>query len=211
MANRIQGVHEKVLECAKAEFLEKGYKDASLRIIAHNANTTTGSIYTRFSHKEGLFEAVVGAIAEEFKEWFCNVHRNFHNISIKVQKKITFRHFDEGRSQIMNSIVDYVYDHFDIFKILLTGAEGTRFSSFLNDLVEIENESIIKFIKDTGNDALNSKRVSPELSHILVSAYFSGLFEIVLHDMTKDATIIYAKQLMRFFSQGWDDIFTPSN
>ena len=34
MAKQIEGVYEAVLECAKKEFLEKGYKDASLRTIA---------------------------------------------------------------------------------------------------------------------------------------------------------------------------------
>ena len=46
MARQIEGVYERVLECAKQEFLEKGYKDASLRGIAANAGTSTGSIYT---------------------------------------------------------------------------------------------------------------------------------------------------------------------
>ena len=56
MAKQIEGVYEAILSCAKKEFLEKGYKDASLRVIAQEAGTSTGSIYTRFGDKEGLFE-----------------------------------------------------------------------------------------------------------------------------------------------------------
>ena len=48
LAKQIEGVYEAVLECAKKEFLEKGYKDASLRTIAQEAGTSTSSIYTRF-------------------------------------------------------------------------------------------------------------------------------------------------------------------
>ena len=59
MAKQIEGVYEAVLDCAKKEFLEKGYKDASLRTIAQEANTSTGSIYTRFGDKEGLFSSDV--------------------------------------------------------------------------------------------------------------------------------------------------------
>ena len=59
LAKQIKGVYEAILDCAKQEFLEKGYKDASLRTIAREANTSTGSIYTRFQDKEGLFKAVV--------------------------------------------------------------------------------------------------------------------------------------------------------
>ena len=41
MANRIEGVTEKLLEQAMKEFLDKGYTGASLRTIAENAGTTT--------------------------------------------------------------------------------------------------------------------------------------------------------------------------
>lgn len=34
VAKQIEGVYDKLIECAKVEFLEKGFKDASLRTIA---------------------------------------------------------------------------------------------------------------------------------------------------------------------------------
>ncbi len=37
MASRVEGFDEKILACAKEEFLEKGYTDASIRTIAQNA------------------------------------------------------------------------------------------------------------------------------------------------------------------------------
>ena len=55
MAKQVEGISEKVELCAKKEFLEKGYVDASLRTIAAEAGTTTGTIYSRYGGKEGLF------------------------------------------------------------------------------------------------------------------------------------------------------------
>ena len=46
MAKQKVGVYDKVLECAKEEFLSRGFLDASLRSIAQAADTSTGSIYT---------------------------------------------------------------------------------------------------------------------------------------------------------------------
>ena len=51
MAKKKSGVYDRVLECAKEEFLSKGFLDASLRTIAQAADTSTGSIYTRFGDK----------------------------------------------------------------------------------------------------------------------------------------------------------------
>ena len=58
MAKQVEGISEKVELCAKKEFLEKGYVDASLRTIAAEAGTTTGTIYSRYGGKEGLFSAI---------------------------------------------------------------------------------------------------------------------------------------------------------
>ena len=58
VAKQKAGVYDKVLECAKEEFLSKGFLDASLRTIAQAAETSTGSIYTRFGDKEGLFNGL---------------------------------------------------------------------------------------------------------------------------------------------------------
>lgn len=41
MAKQKAGVYDKVLECAKEEFLSKGFLDASLRTIAQEAETST--------------------------------------------------------------------------------------------------------------------------------------------------------------------------
>ena len=41
MAKQIKGVYEAILDCAKREFLENGYKDASLRTIAREAVSYT--------------------------------------------------------------------------------------------------------------------------------------------------------------------------
>ena len=48
----------------KKEFLEKGYKDASLREIAEKAGTSTGAIYIRYPDKGALFSALVEPVAE---------------------------------------------------------------------------------------------------------------------------------------------------
>lgn len=66
MAKQVEGISEKVELCAKKEFLEKGYVDASLRTIAAEAGTTTGTIYSRYGGKEGLFSAIVEPVAKEF-------------------------------------------------------------------------------------------------------------------------------------------------
>ena len=49
-----------ILSAAMQEFLEKGYKSASLRNIVKTAGVTTGAFYGYYDSKEDLFEALVG-------------------------------------------------------------------------------------------------------------------------------------------------------
>ena len=87
MTKPIEGVSERILSCATEEFLEKGYSDASLRTIAAKAGTTTGSIYSRFKDKEGLFAAIVGPVAEYMMNLFVKTQEEFHAVEPERQPK----------------------------------------------------------------------------------------------------------------------------
>ena len=121
MAKQIEGVYEAILSCAKKEFLEKGYKDASLRVIAQEAGTSTGSIYTRFGDKEGLFEAIVGPAAGQLTEMFLKIQKDFHNLNEDTQRAEMGKYTSEHQIDML----DLIYDHFDEFRLLLDCAEGS--------------------------------------------------------------------------------------
>ena len=59
MAKRVAGVTEKLMECAKEEFLANGYENASLRVIAEKAGSSKGAIYIRYPDKESLYRSLV--------------------------------------------------------------------------------------------------------------------------------------------------------
>ena len=88
MSKAVEGVTEKIEECARKEFKSKGYVEASLRTIAMEAGTTTGSIYSRYGGKEGLFSALVEPAAREFTEIFEDVQkRNFMRWRVRCRQK----------------------------------------------------------------------------------------------------------------------------
>lgn len=202
MAKQIEGVYERVFDCAKEEFLQKGFKDASLRTIAKNAGTSTSSIYTRFQDKEGLFDAIVSPVVDKMKHWFLTIQEDFHRIDPKTQEQMMYDYGEEGTEQM----VDFIYDHFDIFQLLLICSYGTASQDFLNDLVEIEVEYTVKYLECIKNDALRNGRVSTQFLHIVTSAYYSGIFEVVLHNMEKEEARSYVRQLREFYYAGYETL-----
>ena len=204
LAKQVEGVTDRLLDCAKTEFLEKGFKDASLRVIAENANTSTGSIYTRFGGKEGLFDAIVRTTADSFVNKFCNELEIFDSMpAISWEKMLAYT------AKRQSILTDMIYDDFSAFKLLVCHAEGTIFSDFIHTIVVADVNYTLKYIDMIGNDAIVSKRLTPALLHMLCSSYWSGVFEMVVHDMSKENASVYIHQLTRFFQCGWRDVFSP--
>ena len=49
----------KILKIAKKEFMEQGYMNASMRVIAEKSGCTTGMLYSRFADKNKIFSILV--------------------------------------------------------------------------------------------------------------------------------------------------------
>ena len=205
MAKQIEGVYEAVLACAKKEFLEKGYKDASLRVIAQAAGTSTGSIYTRFKDKAGLFNAIVGPAADQLKDMFVEIQENFHSLDDSTQEA----EMGEYTSRHQMEMLEYIYDHFDEFRLLLDCSDGTRFSSFVDELVDIEVEYTYKYMEVINCESVKSGVVTEDFIHIIVTAYFNGMFEVVRHNMSRDDARKYIRLLNRYHMQGFSTVFNP--
>lgn len=203
MAKQIEGVYENLMRCAQQEFLEKGFALASLRTIAQEAGTSTGSIYTRFGDKEGLFRAIAEPVVDAFKAMFRKIQEDFHQFPEEEQRaemgQYTALHQEE--------LLDYIYDHFDVFRLLLDGAHGTRFSCFLDELVDIEVDYTYKYMEVIGCESVKSGLVTEEFIHIIVTAYFNGMFEVVRHNMDRAAAYRYVKMLNRYHMAGFGTVF----
>ena len=126
MANRIEGVTEKLLEQAMKEFLDKGYTGASLRTIAENAGTTPRSVYTRYGDKEGLFAALVSECADTLKNMFISYMKDYGE-SLLMNRKISFTMINSMRNTRTTSIpLSIIYTKTSMFSSCLSAAARTH-------------------------------------------------------------------------------------
>ena len=205
MAKQLEGVYERVLECAKQEFLSCGYKDASLRVIAANAGTSTSSIYTRFGDKEGLFREIVEPVVEDTMSMFLEMQESFHQFDAETQKSVMGKYTAKG----IDGFLEYMYDNFDAFRLLLDASYGTKFQNFVDKLAWIEVEYTFKYMEVIQCDSVKSGAVTEEFMHIVATAYFDGLFEVVRHNMPLEDAKRYVKMLQKYHMAGFDTIFWP--
>ena len=203
MSKPIEGVSERILASAKEEFLEKGYSDASLRTIAAEADTTTGSIYSRYKDKEGLFGAIVDPVAEHLIELFLETQEHFHALEASRQNEM----MEECLSVGMLRMVDDIYDHFEEFQILLDASHGTRYTDFVERLVDIETEYTYKYMEAVQVQNETSQLVTEDFIHIMTHAMIESVFEIVRHKMGKEQAYKYVDMLEKYHYGGWNTIF----
>lgn len=68
---------ERIMECAKVEFLKKGFQATQLKDIVTAAKVTTGAIYRHFKDKEALFFALI----EDVYHYTLGQHRTIAEAS----------------------------------------------------------------------------------------------------------------------------------
>lgn len=180
MAKQLEGVSERILNCAKAEFLDKGHTDASLRAIAAAADTSTNSIYVRIGDKEGLFSAIVEPALNEMTERFLKIQEEFHRMDSTAQAAHMAEYADGGTMEL----VDYMYDHLDEFRLLLDASYGTRFHNFIDELVRIEVEYTYKYMETVGYPTHLGDTLTEKLLHIVTTSRFESIFEVIRHGAT---------------------------
>ena len=192
----------KILRCARDEFLSKGYKDASLRSVVKTAGVTTGAVYGYFKDKESLFEALVGEAANNLKNQFLESQKEFKILNIDEKAKIVI----DYSSEQMDAFVDYIYDNYDSFKLIVCSSKGTKFENYIDELIEIEEDYTYAFVCELVDKGYKRDYVNKELIHMLTSSLFTGVFEVVAHDMNKEHAKRYIIQLFKFFSAGWKEL-----
>ncbi|MDO4330393.1 MAG: helix-turn-helix domain-containing protein [Lachnospiraceae bacterium] len=191
-----------ILEAGKKEFLAYGYEKASLRRIAGAASVTTGAIYGYFPGKEALFEALTGAVREEMVELYRQSHQEFAQLPPRLQPDALITITDESIPWMVN----YIYDHFDTFKLLLCCNAPGASERFFDQLAEIEEQSCWDLVNAMESIGHPVPKLNDALIHILCRSFFQQIQEFVSHDVSREEAVACALTLARFQHAGWRHI-----
>lgn len=73
-------------------------------------------------------------------------------------------------------------------------------------MIDIDVKYTFRFMQCTGRGALTDDQTGALMVHMLSNAFYSGLFETIRHDLSRQEAIVYALRLRRFFRMGWADL-----
>ena len=203
---QLTDTQKRILEVGKREFLKKGFKDASMRAVVKEAGFTQGAFYGYYDSKEALFDALVAPAAEGLVSQFKQA-QDAHYDLIPEGKTAESQRLS---TEYLRYFLEYIYENFDAFKLILCCSSGTKYESFVHDLVELEVTQTEQYYRQLERQGKLEGSVSHELNHLVTSAYFTAVFEVVVHDMSRERAMSYVEELAVFFNCGWNGLLKIS-
>ncbi len=197
----------KLLESARAEFLEKGYMKASLRTICKNAGLTTGALYFFFKDKDDLFcslvkdaiEGIRGVMLMHYKE------ERQHVENVDMSEEI----MDDGSDDLEAAIqaIHQMYQYRNDVLLVLTKSQGSSMENIFDQFVEESEEHIQTIAKEI-------QRQRPEIVidhnyiHWLAHMQIDAFVYMITHIENEIEAIRYMAQAVTFMIEGWNGMLT---
>ena len=203
MATKAEETQRNILLTAKRHFLSDGLTGASLRNIVKDAGLTTGAFYKYYPTKEALFDALTDPYLEHIYEIYDQVVSEFEKLSADDQTKNMASISDEGMEQML----DYVYDHYDNYKLLLKCGDSGKYEDFIHGMVDREIKSSHRYLEKMKEDGVEVPVVDDSLMHMIYTGFFSSIFQIIEHDIDRITAKENIKQLKQFNIGGWERLW----
>ncbi len=193
--------HEKIVAAAKREFLTYGFTDASMRRIAYDAGMSASGLYKHFASKEEMFSALVEPACQGLQDAI----RQEINDQDRIIGTGDLSIWENGKDAKLT--ISYIYDHLDVFRLIICRSQGTKYETFLHDLAVLEEETTLAFMEVLKKQGVKLNDFSEKELHLLITANINAVFQTVEHDFSREEALHYADTLDRFFSAAWKEFF----
>ena len=197
MANKNHDLDEKIIQSAIQEFTIYGFKNASLRKIAANANVTIGAIYTRYKTKDDLFCSLLQPLLTKIETAFQIIKKNyqdnvFKNFSFSIQKEYEI-------------ILDLLFDEYSYAYLLLCKSQGSRLEHFFDDIIERKIKETKYFFEQ-----MHIHGINPFVLKWLITSQFQLYFQIFKEGYDRAVAKSIIHDVMIYHQAGWEKLLQLS-
>ena len=188
----------KILRTAKQEFFINGFADTNVRAIAEKAGGTTGALYNLFDNKDGIFEALVSGVFDEFLAIVTH-HDVFgaENFGMKTSDLSAIIELSQRRFLRM---VDFFYDNWDAMKLIVCCSKGSSYEHIFDKAIDITEKDTFRLLK---LDGVKMSRRIRFFIHVMVTSHFENLKEIFYHNLKKSEAVEYVLDFNIYHCAGW--------
>lgn len=199
----------KLLQSARAEFLEKGYMKASLRTICKNAGVTTGALYFFFQDKEDLFESIA---KETINNIWQMMQGHYNDERVMAENGMTTEEIQDNHSDLNESaaIIHQMYLHRDDILLVLTKAQGTKFENIADKFIET-SEAHYRAMSAEMQKLYPGKSVDDQMLHWLAHMQIDAFIYMITHIEKEEDGLAFMRQFITYMITGWVGLWTDKN
>ncbi len=188
-----------ILKAARKEFVEKGFKDASMRTIAKDANVGLSNIYNYFRNKDEIFLEIVSPARDHLFSFIKEKHTEKY-IDFNFMSTVAYQ--DDTVDVYIQLLMKYKEE----IRLLLFYSQGSTMENFREDLTEYLTEVSNNHKTIVKKHYSQMHEVSSFFTHTLCALMVSIVGEIVTHDMDKDKIREFLREYFRFQIAGWREL-----
>ena len=178
-------IREKILQNALDSFLEKGYKNTSMKEIAQKSGIAVGNIYNYFKDKEKILSTLIEPVLSEINAIFDKPVRDLSLLSL--DKKI-------------NSFIEIYRSNQKIFVMLLEKSDSTKFETVKKNIIEKFSFAIVR-----AKNTLTSSAATQE-QEIFIKAYsrafINGIISILAEKVDEKIKLDVLYQFLSLMRAG---------
>lgn len=188
-----------IQDAARNEFIDHGFKDASMRTIARNAGVSPSNIYNYFTNKDKIFMAIVQPARDDIFTFITQQHTEDN---IDFTRIAGFGHHED----IIEQYIDLIGKYKQELRILLYHSEGSSMNNFRDVFTDHLTQVSHDYMKLEKMHYPHNNEVSHFFIHTLSSWMVSILGEIVTHNLGRHRIREFFREYFRFTSAGWNEL-----
>ncbi len=188
-----------ILEVARNEFFAKGFKGASMRVIAKKTGVGLSNIYNYYSNKDEILCEVLNPLLGEFKRMNKD-HNSPENISLDIFRS------EEFKRKYINMFIHLIKGFRAELKLLLFHSQGSTLANFRDEYIDQNTITGMEYrTKMKEKYPQLNTNISHFFMHTISSWWLSIIGEIATHDDLSDIEIEnFISEYIVFVTGGWE-------
>lgn len=189
-------IYKTILFTARCEFIQKGFKNTSMRNIANRAKVGLSNIYNYFKNKDEILKAVIEPAKSEIFTFITQQHTEEN---INITHISPYGHEEKSVNQFIDLIVKYK----DEYRLLLFHSEGSSLCNFRKELTDHMTKVSLYYMELEKTLNPQTKQISPFFIHTMSSWMVSVIGEIVTEDLQRENIRSFFHEYFQFTYAGW--------
>ena len=189
-------IRQRVLDIAKAEFLENGFERASIRVITTRAQTSKSNLYNYYPDKDALFCAVLAPTIDQIQTGLALAKQ--YNVAKEVDDYTLF-----SQQYVIAAIYRFLVENANDARLLLFRAQGSSLENFKYEVLDSFSENMMEWTA-----SIHSKRPVSQLFVKTVCSFYFNMIEQLLREETHTEITVFISEISDFIYHGWKSVLS---